>query len=70
MIKNGAIFMRDDYIRDAIIRRCSAQCMFDKFHLTFNFRSKISRDVSKNIIWMSIHTYIFLWNVTSMSYAY
>ena len=23
-------------------------CMFDKFHLTFNFESKVSRDVFKN----------------------
>ena len=23
-------------------------CMFDKFHLTFNFKSKVSRDVFKN----------------------
>ena len=25
-------------------------CMFDKFHLTFNFKSKVSRDVFKNEI--------------------
>ena len=23
-------------------------CMFDKFHLTFNFKSKVSRDVFNN----------------------
>ena len=23
-------------------------CMFDKFHLTFNFKSKVSRDLFKN----------------------
>jgi len=26
---------------------CLAMCMFDKFHLTFNFKSKVSRDVFK-----------------------
>jgi hypothetical protein len=27
---------------------CPAMCMFDKSHLTFNFKSKVSRDVFKN----------------------
>ena len=26
----------------------SIVCMFDKFHLSFNFKSKVSRDVFKN----------------------
>ena len=34
-------------------------CMFDKFHLMFNFKSKVSRDVLSNKKWMSIDIYIF-----------
>ena len=26
-------------------------CVFDKFHLTFNFKSKVSRDILKNGKW-------------------
>ena len=33
---------------DLISRR--PVCMFDKFHLPFNFKSKVSRDISKNKI--------------------
>ena len=32
--------------------------MFDKFHLSFNFKSKVSRDVFKNTKGMSIDIYI------------
>ena len=31
-----------------ILRRLQSLSMFDKFHLTFNFKSKVSHDVFKN----------------------
>jgi hypothetical protein len=40
-------------------------CMFDKFHVTCNPKSKVSRDVFKNKI-MSIDIYILFQNVTSI----
>ena len=33
---------------EMILRRLQSLSMFDKFHLTFNFKSKVSHDVFKN----------------------
>ena len=42
--QNEYLIMATDYLT----KWSEAVCMFDKFHLTFNFKSKVSRDVFKN----------------------
>ena len=47
------------YSRRCHLKVFHSMCMFDNFHLTVNFRSRVSRDVFKNRKWMSTDTYIF-----------